>query len=63
MLVLSRNANDAVMIGDDIEITVLAITGNTVKLGFAAPADVPVNRSEIYVKIERKKQAAAHQPD
>jgi carbon storage regulator len=48
MLVLSRGIEDAIVIGDDVEITVLEIKGNTVKLGITAPADVSVNRSEVY---------------
>jgi carbon storage regulator len=43
MLVLSRGIEDAIVIGDDVEITVLEIKGNTVKLGITAPADVSVS--------------------
>lgn len=59
MLVLSRNTDDAIMIGDDVEITVLEIKGNTVKLGISAPSDVSVHRSEVYVKLERSKYLGA----
>jgi carbon storage regulator len=55
MLVLSRSKDDAIVIGDDVEIIVLEIKGNTVKLGITAPADMPVHRSEVYVRIEREK--------
>ncbi len=55
MLVLARNKDESVMIGDDVEITVLEVKGNTVKLGFSAPGDVPVYRSELYVKVQRSK--------
>ena len=63
MLVLSRNTHDAVIIGDDIEIRVLSISGDTVKLGIEAPADVTVHRSEVYVKIGREKPAAKTLPE
>ena len=58
MLVLSRKAHDSVIIGDIIEIRILSVAGDTVKLGIEAPADVSVHRSEVYVKIERDKYAA-----
>lgn len=58
MLVLSRKPHDAVTIGDDIEIRILSVVGETVKLGIQAPADVSIHRSEVYVKIERVKYAA-----
>jgi len=47
MLNLSPGKNDGVIVGDDIEITVLAISGNTVKLGISAPAYKPLHRKEI----------------
>ncbi|MGJ8586412.1 MAG: carbon storage regulator [Marinosulfonomonas sp.] len=54
------------MIGDDVEVTVLEVKGNTVKLGFNAPGNVPVHRSEVYVKVQRSKSsqenAVASQP-
>ena len=57
MVVLSRRTHDAVTIGDDIEIRVISVAGDTVKLGIQAPADLAVHQSEIYVKIEREKYA------
>ena len=51
MLVLTRRIYDQLMIGDDVEITVLEVKGKTVKLGISAPGDVSVHRSEIYFKI------------
>jgi len=64
MLVLSRNTDDAILIGDDVEITVLEIKGNTVKLGISAPSDVSVHRSEVYVKLERSKYLwAVNEPE
>lgn len=63
MLVLARNKDESVMIGDDVEITVLGVEGNTVKLGFSAPGDVPVYRSELYVKVHRSKHTQTSEPD
>ena len=57
MLVLSRNTLDSITIGDDIEVRILSISGNTVKLGVDAPDDVKIHRSEVYIQIEREKQA------
>jgi len=54
MLVISRQTDDAIVIDDDIEIIILQIKGNTVKIGVVAPLQIPVNRSEVYVKIGRE---------
>jgi len=51
MLVLSRKSREAITIGDTITVTVLAVDGGRVKLGIAAPAEVPVHREEIYHSI------------
>lgn len=58
MLVLTRRANESIVIGDDIIITVLAINGNQVKVGVKAPKNVRVDREEIYKKIQQQKQTA-----
>ena len=58
MLVLSRQRDESIMIGDDIEITVVDIRGEKVRLGINAPAHVPVHRKEVYEAIKREKQAA-----
>lgn len=50
MLVLSRRENETVMIGDDIEIVVVSIRGNCVRLGVKAPQAVPIDRQEVYEK-------------
>jgi len=59
MLVLSRQRDETIMIGDDIEITVVDIRGEKVRLGINAPPHVPVHRKEVYEAIKREKQAAA----
>ncbi len=51
MLVLTRKTNQSIMIGDDIEVSVLAVSGEKVRIGIAAPRDVPVFRKEVYVTI------------
>jgi carbon storage regulator len=52
MLVLTRKANQSIMIGDDIEVSVLAIMGEKVRIGIAAPRSVPVFRKEVYLEIQ-----------
>ena len=52
MLVLTRKAQESFMIGDDIEISVLSIMGDKVRIGVAAPRSVPVFRKELYLKIQ-----------
>ena len=59
MLVLSRQRDETIMIGDDIEITVVDIRGEKVRLGINAPAHVPVHRKEVYDAIRREKIAKA----
>jgi carbon storage regulator len=63
VLVLSRKLNQAIMIGDDIRIVVVAVDRDTVKLGIEAPRAVPVHRSEVYEEIQRTNRAAAGQPE
>lgn len=59
MLVLSRQRDQTIMIGDDIEITVVDIRGDKVRLGINAPNEVPVHRKEVYEAIKRENRAAA----
>ncbi len=59
MLVLSRQRDQTIMIGDDIEITVVDIRGDKVRLGINAPPEVPVHRKEVYEAIKRENRAAA----
>ena len=58
MLALSRRINESIMIGHDIEITVLEIKGEQVKLGINAPKSVPLYRKEIYVQIQEANKEA-----
>lgn len=57
MLVLARNPDQSVMIGDDVEVTVVEVRGNKVKLGFSAPREVPVHRKEVWLEIQQAKRA------
>jgi carbon storage regulator len=59
MLVLSRQRDQTIMIGDDIEITVVDIRGDKVRLGINAPNEIPVHRKEVYEAIRRENRAAA----
>lgn len=52
MLALSRKKNEAIIINNNVEITVLEVKGDQVKLGISAPKDVPVYRKEVYVQIQ-----------
>ncbi|MBN2271897.1 MAG: carbon storage regulator CsrA [Sedimentisphaerales bacterium] len=59
MLVLSRQRDESIMIGDDVEITIVDVRGDKVRLGITAPREIPVHRREIYDTIQREKAAAA----
>ena len=58
MLALSRKKNEALVINNDIEITVLDIRGDQVKIGISAPKDVPIYRKEIYLQIQEANKEA-----
>jgi carbon storage regulator len=59
MLVLTRRADEEVIIGEDISVKVVEIRGNVVRLGFNAPADVTIHRREVYEAIVKANEAAA----
>ncbi|MEQ6377584.1 carbon storage regulator CsrA [Bacillaceae bacterium S4-13-56] len=59
MLVLTRKVNEAIQIGEDIEIKVLGIDGEQIKLGISAPKHVEIHRKEIYLEIQRENSDAA----
>ena len=59
MLVLSRQRDESIMIGDDVEITIVDVRGDKVRLGITAPRHIPVHRREIYDAIQREKAEKA----
>jgi carbon storage regulator len=59
MLVLTRKANQSIMIGDHIEVSVLSVLGEKVRLGIQAPRDVPVFRKEVFLEIQAQNLEAA----
>ena len=63
MLVLTRKAKQKIMIGDNIEIELLSIEGDQVKLGINAPKDIDVNRYEIYEAIQKENDEASKKID
>jgi carbon storage regulator len=54
MLVLTRKLNESIMIGDEVEVTVVEIKGDAIKLGINAPKAIKVHRKEIYLAIQRE---------
>lgn len=63
MLVLTRKPNQSIMIGDEIEISVLSVAGEKVRIGIHAPQDVPVFRTEIYVEVSREQATGETAPE
>jgi carbon storage regulator len=59
MLVLTRKSNQSIMIGDDIEVSVLSVMGEKVRIGISAPRDIPVFRKEVYLEIQQDRATAA----
>ena len=55
MLVLTRKSNQSIMIGDDIEVSVLSVMGEKVRIGIQAPRDIPVFRKEVYLEIQEER--------
>ena len=58
MLALSRKKNEAIIINNNIEITVLDIRGDQIKLGISAPKEIPIYRKEVYVQIQNETKEA-----
>ncbi len=58
MLALSRKKNEAIIVNNNVEITILDIKGDQVKLGISAPREVPVYRKEVYVQIQESNKEA-----
>ena len=56
MLILTRRVNETLNIGDDVQVTVLGVKGNQVRIGINAPRDVAVHREEIYLRIKREER-------
>ncbi len=63
MLVLSRQRDESIMIGDDVEIIIVDVRGDKVRLGITAPKNIPVHRREIYVAIQREKEESRKQQE
>jgi carbon storage regulator len=59
MLVLTRKSNQSIMIGDDIEVSVLSVMGEKVRIGIQAPREIPVFRKEVYLEIQQERVAAS----
>ena len=59
MLVLTRKSNQSIMIGDEIEVSVLSVMGEKVRIGIQAPRDVPVYRKEVYLEIQKEQDVGS----
>lgn len=60
MLALSRKKNEAIIINNNVEITILEVKGDQVKIGVAAPKEVPVYRKEVYLQIQEANREASN---
>lgn len=58
MLVLTRKSNQSIMIGDEIEVSVLSVAGEKVRIGIQAPREIPVFRKEVYLEIQQEQAAS-----
>ena len=61
MLALSRKKDEAIVINNNVEITIIEIKGDQVKLGISAPKSVPIYRKEVYLQIQEANQSAANE--
>jgi carbon storage regulator len=59
MLVLSRQRDESIIIGDNVQVTIVDIRGDKVRLGIVAPPEIPVHRKEVYEAIQRENRKAA----
>jgi carbon storage regulator len=59
MLVITRKSGERICLGDDVTVTVLEISGSTVRLGIEAPAEIPIYRHEIWAAVKEENRAAA----
>lgn len=60
MLALTRKKGEALVINNNIEVTILEIRGDQIKLGISAPKDVPIYRKEVYLQIQKENEEAIH---
>ena len=63
MLALARKVNESIVINDDVEVTILEIKGDQVKIGINAPKSVPIYRKELYVQIQKANEEAVNSAD
>lgn len=63
MLALARKVNESIVIGNDIEVTILEIKGDQIKIGVNAPKSVPIYRKELYIQIQEENKKAGEEVD
>jgi carbon storage regulator len=63
MLIITRRPGERLVLGDDIRIEVIEVAGNTVRLGVAAPREIPVYREELWLAVKQENEAAAKTAD
>lgn len=62
MLVLTRKKNESIQIGEDIEIKILSVDGDQIKIGIEAPQSIDIHRKEVYLEIQAQNSEAANIP-